>query len=311
MPSVGLIAIESMSQSHSPENAKRRRLRPLLIRLFMVGALGYGVGSYWLSSVLLELQERVVSKAGVPGLERSIRATADGTAISIWSGEPAGKSKGCVLLFHSRGSAHSVERMLWLRKQGFSVFAPDFRAHGESTGEISTFGWKEQEEVRLTLALARSMHPDLPVAAWGRSLGSAAILFATPETSELDGVILESTYSTLERAFANRFKRYFPNWLFPLTIGPIYVAEWRAGFDVDQIQPIQQLQHFRPERVLLVRGELDWRIHADEHVNMLAALPGATGLVLHGAGHDELFESGGEDYRDHLLSHLNRWLHGE
>ncbi len=286
--------------------AKPNRLRRILVRLSIVGVLAYGTGSYLLSSVLLEISERVVSPAGVPGLDRTVHTTSDGTAIAIWSGEPAGDSKGCVLLFHSRGASHSVERMSWLREQGFSVFAPDFRAQGESEGVISTFGWREQEEVRLTLALARSTHPDLPLAAWGRSLGAAAILFASPVTSELDGVILESTFSTLERAFANRFERYFPNWLRPLTHGPILVAEWRADFEVDQVQPILQLRHFRPERVLLVRGDLDWRIHPDEHADMLAALPGAQGLVLQGSGHDGLFDSGGQAYRDLLLAHLDR-----
>ena len=297
-----------MEEPQSPTPTKRRGLRPILFRLAILGVMGYAVGSYLLSSVLLEISERVVSQAGVPGLERSAHVTSDGTAISIWSGEPDGVSKGCVLLFHSRGASHSVERMLWLREQGFSVFAPDFRAQGESEGKFSTFGWREQEEVRLTLALARSIHPDLPVAAWGRSLGSAAILFAAPETSKMGGIILESTYSSLERAFTNRFKRYFPNWLFPLTIGPIQVAEWRADFEVDQVQPIRQLRHFDPERVLLVRGELDWRVQADEHADMLAALPGASGLILQGAGHDGLFEAGGDAYRATILSHLGRCL---
>ncbi len=295
--------------SQPSARSRWRRLR----RALLLVAFTYALLSVLMSSQLLAPPPRPpgVRDGSPPPVSRFERVDVElkeGLRIPVWLSAPREQPQGCVLLFHSRGGSHPEGRMQFVVDCGYAVLAPDFRAHGEAPGELSGFGYLEQAEVRATLELAKKRWPGLRIAAWGWSMGAAAILFAAEETAELEGVILESTYSSLDRAFRNRFQHRFPAWLYPLTYGPVLVAEMRSGLWLDEIQPILELPRFQAGRVLLVQGAADWRVAMSEHKAMLAALPGAKGLILDGLGHEDFFWSGGEIYRKKIRDQLARWL---
>jgi uncharacterized protein len=297
--------------------------RPRLWRVVILSLFSYGLASFLLSFLLLAPPSRAIAiplssletglgvrlDSGVQArIERVDLDLSEGIRIPVWLGEPAPDPVGCVLLFHGRGGCHSLDRMRFVLTCGYAVLAPDFRAHGEAQGELSGFGYLEQAEVRATLALARQRWPKARVVTWGRSMGAVAILFAAEETATLAGHILESPYSTLERAFENRFEQKLPRWLVPLTYGPVLVAQFRSGLWIDEIQPIREIVRFPKDRVLLVQGREDTRVQMDEYEAFIAALPGVKGLVLEGIGHAEFFRSGGVMYRTTVRKQLATWL---
>lgn len=232
----------------------------------------------------------------------------EGLRLPLWWASPSAEPAGCVMLFHGRGGVYAEDRMRFVLASGRAVVALDFRAHGQAPGDSSGFGYTEQEEVRATLAWTRQRWPRTRIVAWGRSMGAAAILFAADRTRELAGVILESPYSSLERALRNRFEMHFPSWLYPLCQGPVLLGEIRSGLWLDRIQPVRQISRFRADRVLLVQGALDQRVQQDEYEGFLAALPGLPGVVLKGLGHADFFRSGGDSYRARILGRLSEWL---
>lgn len=287
------------------ESPKKHRWRPIR-RAALVGLLLYGCGSWVLASTLLRNPERVRAR-DAPEVERVWVTTGDGLSIPLFVVVPEGKPLGLVVLLHPRGGAHPVERMLWLREQGYGSVAPDFRGHGEAPEAQTGFGYFERHEVLAAFDWAQARWPEQPQFVWGTSMGAAAALFALESAGPARGYLLESVYGDLERSFRNRFRMHFPAWLFPLTYGPRAVAQWRSGLPLREIRPIDQLTALPSSRVLLVRGAQDQRVQTDEFEAMHARLPAATAVQWPGLGHVDLFQHAGPDYRAMVLDHLRRW----
>ena len=94
----------------------------------------------------------------------------------------------------------------------YRCVAFDHRAHGESTGRHTTFGFREACDVAAVLDLVARRWPDRPRAALGLSMGAAALCFAADHSRALDAVILESLYHDLASTFQTRIGTKFPAW---------------------------------------------------------------------------------------------------
>src|SRR2546430_7508367 len=80
--------------------------------------------------------------------------------------------------------------------KGYSVLLPDSRAHGESGGDLATYGITERQDVHLWAELLQQRAPGC-VYLFGESMGAAIALQATAVTPHLCAVAVESPYSTL------------------------------------------------------------------------------------------------------------------
>lgn len=261
---------------------------------------------YWVLSWLVAGAFVKSFKRGLtppPGLElESIALEAeDGVDLAGWVLEPKVPLGGTVLVFHGIRGCRQASRMQALRDRGFRSLAIDFRAHGESGGDHTTFGWEERKDVVAAIRYAQNRWPKDKLGAWGMSMGGAAILLAHEETTKLDAVVLEAVYSSIDDAFENRFRTRLPGFLLPLAFGVLRCAQWRIGVTSDELRPVRWLPQFAPERVMLVRGRLDRNVTGPEFQCQVAALPGARVRYLDGLGHTDLFVHGGPDYQEAVL----------
>lgn len=73
-----------------------------------------------------------------------------------------------------------------------SVFAIDLRNHGASDGASQgiRFGLSEKEDAKAAIAWARAKAPDLPLFAFGISMGGATLIYAMADAPTADGLIL-------------------------------------------------------------------------------------------------------------------------
>ena len=78
-------------------------------------------------------------------------------------------------------------------------------------GDAITIGWRERFDVIAAVRSPKRAVPGEPIGILARSLGGAATLLALPEL-DIDAVILESVYPTLDAAVNNRL---------PMRLGPI------------------------------------------------------------------------------------------
>ena len=121
-------------------------------------------------------------------------ATRDGERLRGWAlVHPAPRAQ--VVYFHGNGGNLSVWAPILaaIARQGYSVFAFDYRGYGVSTGRPSERGL--YRDVDAVLEQFWSATPQRrPIIYWGRSLGTAMAAYAATVRTP-DGLILESGFS--------------------------------------------------------------------------------------------------------------------
>lgn len=241
-----------------------------------------------------------------PGLlAESVRIRyGDGQQVSGWF-LPGRDGAGAVLLLHGvRGNRlQMLPRARWLQRDGIASLVLDLASHGESSGERIGFGRREAEGAEAALAWLRERLPGEKLGAIGVSLGGAALLFARRQP-ELDALVLESVYPTLEDAVHNRLA---------MRLGPgagqalaLLLAQvpLRLGLGTQQLRPVDAVGDVQAP-LLVASGTEDLHTRWPETEALFAAAREPKALwPVKGAAHVDLhgFDPAGYEAR------VGRWL---
>ena len=133
--------------------------------------------------------------------------TSDGIDIAAWySGVDS--ARGCVIFFHgiSVNKSFLQDEASVFRQWGYNVLLVDFRAHGKSGGNTSTFGMKETDEVQKAFEFAQS-RGNSRIILYGVSLGAGVCLKAVSENRvKPAAVIADMPFGTLRNHLKARAK---------------------------------------------------------------------------------------------------------
>jgi alpha-beta hydrolase superfamily lysophospholipase len=281
--------------------------------------IGYLAASYtvsrWLTRRSRQRPQATPSQLGL-AWEPAECVTADGLRLRGWVVEPsaaaaAPRLAATVALFHGmRGNrAHTLRRIGLLAAAGYRCVAFDHRAHGDSDGRRTSFGYHEGRDAAAVLEFVRRRWPEAPRAALGMSMGAAALCFAAEQTRGLGAVVLESLYHDLGSTFRSRIGTKYPRWLRRFTRGVIWVTERRLRVRLAEVAPADWVGRLAPAPVLLLTGRDDAHAPAHDAERLYARCRGPRELALiPGAEHANLFEAGGPLYRDTVLGFLGRHL---
>jgi pimeloyl-ACP methyl ester carboxylesterase len=236
--------------------------------------------------------------------------TSDGLRLAGWV-LSAPQPRGTVVLFHGlRGSrVQMLSRAVMLACGSYRCVAFDHRAHGDSNGRRTTFGYHEARDVAAVMTYVRQRWPAEPFAVLGLSMGAAAIGFAADEVRDVQAVILESLYHDIAGAFLARLGTLYPLWFRPLAPGIIWTTERRLGVRLADVVPAEYIGKLAPAPILLLTGSDDEHAGPDEARRLQARCPGPNELwIVPGADHWDVFEVAGKEYQEKILSFLNKCL---
>lgn len=141
-----------------------------------------------------------VSHAPVMQHDTVLLQTQNGLTIESWYIPADSLAKGTILLFHglTMNKANILPEANDFHYQGFNVMLVDFRAHGNSQGNITTIGLREAEEVKLAYDFIAAKG-EKNIFCWGTSMGSVAIMKAIADYKlNPAGVILEMPFGSLK-----------------------------------------------------------------------------------------------------------------
>ena len=220
-----------------------------------------------------------------------------GVMLRGWQCRPSESSRGTIVYLHgvadNRGSATNVIRRYTAK--GFDVIAYDSRAHGESDGDVCTYGYFEKDDLRRIIDGVEHR----PIILLGTSLGAAVAIQAAARDSRIAGVVAAETFSDLRTVATERAP-----WI--LTGGMIarafQLAEKSGQFEVDAVSPAQAAAAVRVP-VLLIHGTDDRETPPTHSQRVMSTLTGPKKLILvDGAGHNESLR------QESVWVDIDRWI---
>lgn len=229
---------------------------------------------------------------------------------------PGRTGGGAVVLMHGvhGNRVGMVRRARMLQDQGCAVLMFDFQAHGESAGRRITFGKLEGLDAAAAVRFAHARAPGEHVAAVGISLGGAAALLG-PTPLDVDVLVLESVYPTIDDALANRLHAALGPMLGSLAV-PVLAPLFKLllppilGVEPGELRPIDRIG-LAGMPLLVASGTADDRtplVEAQALFNRVPKRDSAPSLfwAVAGAGHVDLERHDPVGYRQVVLPFLLR-----
>ncbi len=189
--------------------------------------------------------------------------TADGVALAAWYVLP---QNGCVILqAHGYGSHRDAAVTARFAQAGYGVLAWDFRAHGNSGGDISTLGGRELLDAEAALAYVLAQPEVRCVGAWGESMGGVVLLRLAARHPEVAAVVSDSAYPTLMDELRHA--------IHPAVLhGPMrLLGELATGVSFASVRPVDDIARLSPRPVLIIHGMADTITPADAAQRLYAA----------------------------------------
>ncbi|HEV3037558.1 MAG TPA: alpha/beta fold hydrolase [Candidatus Angelobacter sp.] len=244
--------------------------------------------------------------------EVSISAT-DSAVLKGWYVRPANFNHRTVVLLHGitdnrEGVAGYASIFL---DRGYAVLLPDARAHGESGGEIATYGLKESGDLHQWVSWLYSQDSPECVYGFGESYGAALVLQSLAHEARYCAVVAEDSFSTAREMSFERISGplHLGNW-FGKTVGRPMIASaqlyarYRYGIDLLEPSPLQAvIQSSVP--ILLIHGTDDHSISPTHSVILAKAAPSHVQLwLVPHAWHTGAWSVAHEEFESRVLGWL-------
>jgi len=275
-----------------------RRLRIILLILLLLLGLYLGICWHIVNVTITPIRkqsEQTPAEIGFSSVEvLSFRSTEDHVPLQGWL-VPSFGDKVIVLVHGIHSHAWDCQTPDVVRAYsdaGFNVLLFDLRGHGSSGGDRLGLGWLERRDVHATvnLLLARGFKPG-KIGIHGTSYGAAAALLATAKIDEIGAVIADSAFANVGDVINGEVERQtgLPSRLAAvLTPGIRFIASHYYSLDLDEISPEKAIADISPRPILLIHGEEDPIISAEQARRLKAAAgDGAELWILTGRQHAE------------------------
>jgi fermentation-respiration switch protein FrsA (DUF1100 family) len=225
-----------------------------------------------------------------------------------------GVAKANLIMLHGVGSCKEVylSTVAEVVKIGFNVLLWDQRVHGKSGGKYLTYGYFEKDDVSLAIDWLETKTTGLPTGIYGNSMGGAVAIQSLAHDARLKFGLIESTFidlRTVSNAYGGRMSGLsLPFWLTDYVLAR---AGKIAGFEPFSVRPIDAATKVT-QPILHIHGDADGNIniaHAHALYTEYASKDKQLYIVENG-DHADLWEKGGEGYREAWFGFLRRMLEG-
>ncbi len=233
-------------------------------------------------------------------------------AFSLEDEDWATGSKGTVVLGHGRFGSKDpdLKYVPWLREAGYNCLLFDFRSHGRSEGDYTSFGYHERKDLLGAIDLLKRKGINT-VGVLGFSLGAAVGIDTSAECEDILAVVADGAFVDLRRTLARGAQeRGFPSWLIrPLGPFILWLAGRRVGADLTESEPLRHVHRIAPRALFVIHGAEDPYISVDEATRLYDRAGEPKELwIAQGAGHRCVDEVYPDEYRERVVGFFDRYL---
>ncbi len=189
--------------------------------------------------------------------------TQDGLTLRGWWVEGR-KSMPVVVMCHGVGfNRFDLEPLAArLHAAGVNLLLFDFRGHGQSDGNKTSYGMNERYDVIAAVRFLKQQGylDDRRLCFYALSMGGAALIMAAAELktiTPITAVVLDSTFARFKPLVEISVKEWLPplRWLFVLLARPI--GRRLFHLPAHRIQPVEQITDLDGCRLLVIHSEED------------------------------------------------------
>src|SRR5215475_6848358 len=250
-----------------------RVIRILSILILFPAALS-AVGGWFAGPMFLHPMKRALTADLIREADESFKHThghredlivraPDGAVLRGWKVHAENPNGSWVLLFHgvSDNRVGVIGQSEFLLQNGYSVVMMDARCHGDSGGDIATYGWLERKDTSAVIDALEASEKPQHLFALGESMGGAIALQSAGADPRIEAVVAEASFANLqEAAYDYAGLRQYP-WLGKTLLAPgawlmVYRGGKLAGFPASEVSPVKAVAS-RPFPVLIICDEED------------------------------------------------------
>jgi pimeloyl-ACP methyl ester carboxylesterase len=227
--------------------------------------------------------------------------TKDGLQLAAWYTPP--KNGAVILVAHGYNDNRPEYIYSMLTRHGYGVLAWDFRAHGDSEGELTTIGYNEQMDVEAALDYALTQEGVEHIGAWGGSMGAATVVLTASKQTEIEAVISDSGFTALEDVFAGSSDNDF------LTSFLLMSSRFHSGVDMADIRPVDVIGNISPRAVFIIDGwtDPDTTVSFPHRLYEAANEPRQI-WVEEGVPHLGMLANNPQKYENKVIAFFDEWL---
>ncbi len=165
--------------------------------------------------------------------------TADNIKIAGWFIPHPSVSKTIILLHGYPADKGNILPALSFLSNKYNLLLFDFRYLGKSGGRYSTAGAKEVEDLLAAIYFLKTRGIE-EVGVWGFSMGGAVALLTAPQAPEIQAIVSESSYSSLDMMVTELYQ--IPILKYPLAYLTGLWAEIFLGIDLKKVSPVAEVK---------------------------------------------------------------------
>ena len=220
---------------------------------------------------------------------------------------PVENAKRIVILahgWHSRWSRDFCGIAPFLREQGCSLLLIEQRCHGQSGGNLISYGINERHDVERWLSWVEFYHKGTPIYLYGVSMGAATVLMATGLSlaGRVRGVISDCGYSSPREIVRVTLEKSIGKFSSPTVSAVGLNCKRRDGFNFGDYSPLEAMEQNTDIPCLFIHGDADtlvpWEMSAE---NFRACRAPKELLIVHGAEHGVSFLVDTDTYKQHVI----------
>jgi len=241
--------------------------------------------------------------------------SADGIVLKGWLVKPShpGTKSPAIIICHGVGANRSdfTELAVSLAQRGHFVLLFDFRAHGESSGRRTSLGYHEQKDIIAALEFLKTRHEIAPgrIGIYGFSLGGSSAILAAAKTGAFSAIVADSAFTSLRDQAKDAITGFYHLPSFPFLQLAVLGYELYFQTRVDSIAPVKVIATIAPKPVLIIAGEGDRLIPADNGKKLFAAAGEPKELwIIPVSDHGGTLAAAGSEYEEKVGGFFDRNL---
>ncbi len=210
----------------------------------------------------------------------------------------------CAHGWHSRWNLDFSGIGPYLHDQSTDLLFIEQRAHGQSGGDLISYGIKERYDVLTWLEWVEQNHPGRPIYLCGVSMGAATVLMTAglPIAGRVAGIIADCGYSTPQEIIHITMEKPLGKLAGPTLAAINLNCKRREGFTFKDYTPIEAMAANTEVPCLFVHGDADKLVPFRMSIESFYACRAPKDLlIVHGAEHAMSFVVEPEVYKQKLL----------